>query len=99
MPRSYYICPIDLAQGSAHLFVDSHWIDVGNGMALISARFQKDSGQDAWEEHVTVNPLPSLFDPSSIDPQTLSLLAPIGAKPGHSTKDIRKLARVIHKLM
>jgi hypothetical protein len=41
----------------------------------------------------------SIIDKTPIDPSVISQLATIGAKSGHSTQDIKKLARAIHRLM
>jgi len=99
MQRLYYICTPDMAKGSVHLFQDSHWIDIGNGLALLSSKFLKETSQDLWESQASVIALPNPLDFGPIDPQTIQLLSSIGANPGQATKDIRKLARRIHPLM
>jgi hypothetical protein len=91
--RTLHICPADIADTVGRHAVTWHWVTLPDGKVLLSTDFISDIEQETFEKHATVEPLPHIFDPSPIDQKHVDSLKHIGVKAGHTTKDVRKLAK------
>lgn len=93
--RKFYICPKDIALIAHKHLANYHFIDLPDGSVLLSGV----GNTDQFEQHVTVEPLPDLYDPSPIADHHADRLAHLGIQRGHKTVDVRNAARKIVRLM
>ena len=93
--RKYYLCPKDVVAVAVNHLSTFHYVDLPDGSVLLSG----EGNTDRFEQHVTVEPLPDLYDPTPISQAHATRLAPLGIQPGHRTVDVRSVARKLHKLM
>jgi hypothetical protein len=93
--RTLYICPKDVALIAHKHLASYHYIDLPDGIVLLSG----EGNTDGFEQHVTVEPLPDLYDPSPIADHHADRLTHLGVKRGHKAIDVRNAARKIVRLM
>lgn len=97
--KDYYITPRETLLASASRLAGFHFIDLDAVNVLSSVTHRSESERDTFESCVTINPLPHMFDSTPLTPAQVTALAGIGVQPGHTTKDVRKLARAISRVM
>ena len=114
--RRYYITTRRLWRAHVNLFhpqLGSHYVDLANGMVLVSTDFESTSAEEKWHLHPAVarlwnnslertNKLSDLLLPVNVHKQFtqshLTALASIGVTGAHTVADVHKIALALHPL-
>ena len=114
MARRFYITQKHVWRTHVDLFhskTGSHYVDLTNGMVLVSTDFDSDSAEEKWHSHPEVarlwnsgtergNKLSDLLLPTNAHKRFtvahLAALASIGVTGMHTLADVHKLASALH---
>jgi hypothetical protein len=76
-----------------------HGTALPSGEILVSAQFASDYSQNEFESHSSVDVVGAEYDGTAITDKHVSKLASLGVCKGHTTKDVRRLAKQKNRLM
>jgi hypothetical protein len=96
-PKFLYIVPRDVVMAQSHHLLSAHFLDLDNGLVLLSSSFADENRKDLFERNVSAQPL--AHDGDTVTETHAQTLAHLGVKQGHTAKQVRTLAKKIHGLM